>query len=170
MTKAPIINEQLEMLNHLIAHQNAAIDLLASDKRAALTTDLEAVAELIHAGELLEVMDYGDQLMLPWKDTNNDVDYTPPLNLCHVEEAELEDGEIIPVADFEWHYTIPFEMPFDAPEAIFNWRTLSPQGPTTSRYPMTTGAATMGKPFSLPCRRNCPPGIRFGSHATTPLW
>ena len=40
MAQTPIINAQLdtlnaklEALNHLISHQNAAIDLLASDKR-----------------------------------------------------------------------------------------------------------------------------------------
>ena len=58
------IEEKLDALNHLIAHQNAAIDLLASDKRTELATDLGLVAELIHNGELMEVMDYGDQISL----------------------------------------------------------------------------------------------------------
>lgn len=125
LTQTPIINSQLDALNelleaqnHLISHQNAAIDLIASDKKAALTSDIAEIAELIRNDELLELMDYGDQMILPWKD-GNAAEITAPLNLCHMETAELEDGETIPVADFEWNYVLPFDTVYDAPEAIY---------------------------------------------------
>lgn len=128
MATIPIINAQLdamnakfEALNHLISHQNAAIDLLASDKRASLTSDIDALAELIHAGELLEVMDYGDKVSFAWAD--GETNYAPEWNLCHVENAELEDGETIPVADFEWDKLVPFGTQFSPAQAFFESAT-----------------------------------------------
>ena len=117
LTGFPVINDQLDMLNHLISHQNAAIDLLAADKRAELVSDLATIAELVREDELLEVMDYGDQIVLPW--TNGSTEITAPMNLCHLENATLEDGETMKVADIEWHYVLPFDTQYDASEAIY---------------------------------------------------
>lgn len=116
-TRQLVINDQLDMLNHLIAHQNAAIDLLASDKRAELATDLSLIAELVKNDELLEVMDYGDRINLAWADGTNN--YTLPFNLCHTETATLEDQESMNVADIEAHFVLPFDTVYDDPEAIF---------------------------------------------------
>lgn len=109
--------DTFKALNHLISHQNAAIDLIASDKRAALVTDMEALAELCKAGEILEVMDFGDQIAPDW--VNGETHYNPEMNLCHAGPAELEDGEEIMGAFFEWDKTIPDGMRFDAQEAIY---------------------------------------------------
>lgn len=109
--------DTFKALNHLISHQNAAIDLIASDKRAALVTDMEALAELCKAGEILEVMDFGDQIAPEW--VNGETHYNPEMNLCHAGPAELEDGEEIMGAFFEWDKTIPDGMQFDAQEAIY---------------------------------------------------
>lgn len=111
------IKDLLEAHNHLVAHQNAAIDLLASDKRATLTTDIATVAALCKSGEILEVMDYGDYIDPEWVD--GETHYNPPLNLCHEADAELEDGEAIHGAYFEWDKTTPVDVAFDAPEAIY---------------------------------------------------
>ncbi len=107
----------LEALNHLIGHQNAAIDLLASDKRAGLVEDVATVAELCSSGEILEVMDYGDQIAPAWSD--GETEYTPALNLCHEGDALFEDGETIHGAFFEWDKTTPVGVAFDAPEALY---------------------------------------------------
>lgn len=117
VTKPIVLDETLQALNHLIAHQNAAIDLLASDKRATLATDMATVAELCRAGEILEVMDFGDQIAPAWLDGSTS--YNPAMNLCHESDELLEDGETIHGAFFEWDKTLPFGMPFDEPEAIF---------------------------------------------------
>ena len=116
LTQTPIINAQLEALNHLIAHQNAAIDVIAADKRASFLSNLGAIAEMVSQDELLEVMDYGDRINLSWK--NGTTDYTLPFNLCHLENATLEDQESIKVADIEAHFVLPFDCVFDEPEAI----------------------------------------------------
>ena len=116
-SKMQSLLDLLQAQNHLISHQNAAIDLLASDKRAQLATDIGSIVELIRGEELLEVMDYGDQISPAW--SYGGTNYAPPMNLCHLETAELEDGEQIPVADFEWHYTTPVGIAFDNPEALW---------------------------------------------------
>lgn len=115
-SKARALVELLEAQNHLISHQNAAIDLLASDKRADLVTDVAGVAQLARNGELLEVMDYGDEIHPEWVD--GETHYNPAMNLCHEADAELEDGETIHGCFFEWDKTTPTGVPFDEPEAI----------------------------------------------------
>lgn len=125
------IKDLLEAHNHLVSHQNAAIDLLASDKRATLTADVSTVAVLAKNGELLEMMDYGDQLAPAWR--FGETEYAPEMNLCHEADAELEDGETVHGVFFEWDKTIPTGMPFDAPEAIAYFDGTEGAGHTISK-------------------------------------
>lgn len=115
--KAQELLDLLTAQNHLLSHQNAAIDLLASDKRSELASNLEEIAELVYADELLEMMDYGDKITLLWN--KGGTEYSAPMNLCHIETAELEDGESIRVADVEWEYLIPDGIPFSPAQAIY---------------------------------------------------
>lgn len=121
VTKPIVLDEtfagKLDALNHLINHQNAAIDLLASDKRSALAHDVATVANMCAKGEILEVMDYGDYIDPAWSEGENN--YNPAMNLCHEADAELEDGKTIHGAYFEWDKTTPTGVPFDAPEALY---------------------------------------------------
>lgn len=121
VTKPIVLDEtfagKLDALNHLISHQNAAIDLLASDKRSALAHDVATVANMCAKGEILEVMDYGDYIDPAWSEGENN--YNPAMNLCHEADAELEDGETIHGAYFEWDKTTPTGVPFDEPEALY---------------------------------------------------
>ena len=126
VTKPLVLDETVQALNGLIAHQNAAIDLIASDKRAELVTDVAAVAELARNGELLEVMDYGDEIHPEWVDGSTH--YNPPMNLCHESDELLEDGETIHGCFFEWDKVIPYGMPFDPAEAIYQSKTDLPAG------------------------------------------
>lgn len=116
VTKPVVLDETVQALNHLISHQNAAIDLLASDKRASLVTDVATVAELCRSGEILEVMDYGDQIAPAWAD--GETNYNPEFNLCHEADAELEDGETIHGVYWEWDKVLPFGAQFSHQRAI----------------------------------------------------
>ena len=116
VTKPIVLDETVQALNHLISHQNAAIDLLASDKRASLVTDVATVAELCKTGEILEVMDYGDQIAPAWAD--GETNYNPAFNLCHESDEELEDGETIHGAFWEWDKVLPFGAQFSHQRAI----------------------------------------------------
>lgn len=117
VTKPIVLDETVQALNHLIAHQNAAIDILASDKRADLVTDVETIARLCKNGEILEVMDYGDEIHPEWID--GETHYNPAMNLCHESDETLEDQETVHGAFFEWDKTTPTGVPFDEPEAIY---------------------------------------------------
>lgn len=107
----------LEAHNHLISHQNVAIDLLASDKRSALIHNVETVAQMCADDEILEVMDYGDFIDPAW--TQGGTQYNPAFNLCHIADGELEDGEVVHGAYFEWDKATSIAVAFDAPEAIY---------------------------------------------------
>jgi len=109
--------EEMDALRHLISHQNAAIDLLASDKRASLSSDIATIAALCKNGEILELLDYGDQISMAWKE--GETEYTPAWNLCHESDEELEDGETVHGAFFEWDKTTPTGCPFDECEALY---------------------------------------------------
>lgn len=111
------LNDKLDAQNHLLSHQNAAVDIIASQYRAAAIADIGEVAMLCASGEILEVMDYGDQISPAWSD--GETEYAPAMNLCHEADTELEDGETIHGAFFEWDKTTPTGMPFDAPEALY---------------------------------------------------
>lgn len=137
MSVTPIINTQLDTLNgHMedliskINHQNAAFDLMVADKRAEMLTDAAELAALIQHGELLEVMDYGDQATFEWVDhsPSTPTTYQAEFDLTHLETAELEDGEQIPVANFQMHYSLPYGLAFDAPEAIYESSSLLAAG------------------------------------------
>lgn len=121
ITKPILLDEtfdaKMDALNHLISHQNAAIDLLAADKRADAMTNIAEIALLAKNGELLEVMDYGDQISAAW--ANGSTNYNPAMNLCHESDELLEDEEQIHGCFFEWDKTTPIGIVFDEPEAIF---------------------------------------------------
>lgn len=107
----------LEAQNHLLAHQNAALDVMAAGDRAALVTDMDTLARICAAGEVLELMDYGDQVAPAWAEGEHG--YNPAMNLCHEGDALLEDGETVHGAYFEWDKTTPTGVPFDATEALY---------------------------------------------------
>lgn len=126
IVKPIVLDETLQATNHLLSHLNSAVDLLASDKRADLVTDVASVAILAKNGELLEVMDYGDGIHPEWVD--GDTHYNPEMNLCHESDELLEDGETIHGCFFEWDKTFPYEMPFSPAQAIFQSDTDLPAG------------------------------------------
>lgn len=114
--KADRLIEGLENLNAHMTHLNADMDLYVSDKRAALVTDMATLAIICTKGEILDVMDYGDQISPAWAD--GEINYSPAMNLCHEGDAELEDGETIHGAFFEWDKTTPFGVQFSHQRAI----------------------------------------------------
>lgn len=134
--KAQGLIDLLEAQNHLISHQNVAIDLLASDKRAEIVTNVQEVAILAKNGELLEVMDYGDEIHPEWVD--GETHYNPAMNLCHESDEELEDGETIHGCFFEWDKGLPFGMQFSHQRAI-----------TAPMFKVTTALAVGNYNFTL---------------------
>lgn len=121
ITKPVVLDEtfaaKMDAQNHLLAHQNAMLDILVADKRAAALEDMDTIARLCASGEILEVLDYGDQIAPAWSEGNTN--YNPAFNLCHESDEQLEDAEVIHGAHWEWDRTTPTGVPFDAPEALY---------------------------------------------------
>lgn len=121
VTKPIVLDEtfaaKMDAQNHLLAHQNAMLDILVADKRAAALEDMDTIARLCASGEILEVLDYGDQIAPAWSEGNTN--YNPAFNLCHESDEQLEDAEVIRGAHWEWDRTTPTGVPFDAPEALY---------------------------------------------------
>ena len=140
VTKPPVLdktfNDKMDALNHLISHQNAALDVLAADKRAELVTDVASVAVLAKNGELLEVMDYGDEIHPEWAD--GETHYNPAMNLCHESDELLEDGETIHGCFFEWDKVLPFGTQLSHQRAI-----------TAPMFKVTTALAAGNYNFTL---------------------
>lgn len=169
-TTTPVINEQLDTLNgHMadliskINHQNAAFDVMVADKRAEMLTDVAALAELIQHGELLEVMDYGDQATLEWIDHSpaTPTTYQAEFDFTHLETVELEDGEQIPVANFQMHYTLPYGFAFDAAEAIFESDAVLPAGTYHFTVANDSWGGNNGKTYQFVLPEDLPAGYQI---------
>ena len=87
---------------------------------------LKTFAEAVYNNTVFDSIGIGDQITLEWND-NNTI-YDAPWFFCDVEQVELEDASVIPAADVEWEYTIPYDIPFDSPEAIYESDRDTPAG------------------------------------------
>ena len=107
---------QFDDICESLASMKTSLAILAGNG-AGMDVNIDVIVSLIRQEKLRDLMDYGDQLVIPWKKGNTS--YDAPFNFCHLEDALLVDGESVPVADFEWDYTTIDGVPFDEPEAIF---------------------------------------------------
>lgn len=79
--------------------------------------NIDAISVMVQKDELLDVLDYGDQLVIPWFDGTTE--YELPFNFCHLETVKDENDNDVKVADFEAEYVLPTDCIFDASEAIY---------------------------------------------------
>ena len=95
--------------------QNALLSAIARKSINSLTSwkDIQAI---VRQGLAPEIFNIGDQFIVPWKDVEENKSYEVPLDIVHFGNVELEDGEIVPGMFLQWHYTIPFGIPYDEPE------------------------------------------------------
>lgn len=117
ITKPILLDETGQMMLSAMNRQNALLEIMASDKIAELTTNLEEIHRLVREGIAHEVLDIGDQINVSWSDGTNS--YTVPLDIVHFGNVELQDGEIVPGMWLQWHYCTPFGVQFDNYEAFY---------------------------------------------------
>ena len=89
-------------------------------------TDVDAVADLVKKGELLDVMKYGDEIVFDWENGSNTYEF--PMHFCHLETVKDENDNDVNVADFECSYVLPIDTVYDAAEAIYSSETDLPAG------------------------------------------
>lgn len=100
-------------------HRNALLEVLAADKVASVTSDLEAIQRIVKNGLAPELFNIGDQIIVPWTDKAADKTYEVPLDIVHFGNVELKDGETVPAMYLQWHYATPFGVQFDNYEAFY---------------------------------------------------
>ena len=94
-------------------HRNALLEVLAADKVASVTSDLEAIQRIVKNGLAPDLFNIGDQIIVPWTDKATDKTYEVPLDIVHFGNVELKDGETVPAMYLQWHYATPFGVQFD---------------------------------------------------------
>lgn len=117
ITKPILLDETGQQMLSAMNRQNALLEIMAADKIAELTTNLDEIHRLVREGIAEEVLAIGDQINVAWSDGTND--YTVPLDIVHFGNVELEDGEIVPGMWLQWHYCTPFGVQFDNYEAFY---------------------------------------------------
>ena len=99
--------------------QNALLEVLAADKLRDLASDWAGLASLADSGLFGEAFSIGDQFIDTWKDAATTTEYTYPLQLNHIGDVELEDGEELTNRPFlQAHYAHPFGVQFSHQRAF----------------------------------------------------
>lgn len=117
IAKPILLDETGKQMVSALNRQNALLEIMASDKVAELTTDLNEIRRLVREGIADQVLSIGDQINVPWSDGTNS--YTVPLDIVHFGNVELQDGETVPGMYLQWHFSTPFAITFDQREAFY---------------------------------------------------
>ena len=142
ITKPILLDETGQQMLSAMNRQNALLEIMAADKIAELTTNLDEIHRLVREGIAEEVLAVGDQINVAWSDGTNE--YTVPLDIVHFGNVELQDGEIVPGMWLQWHYCTPFGVQFDGYEALYKATEALPAGTYHFTQASTWSAAAAG--------------------------
>lgn len=116
----------------------AAVEIMAANARKEMSSDWESLAEFANTGLFGEAYGIGDQFIDTWTDKSNNTDYTYPLQLNHIGDVELHDGEILSDRPFlQAHYAHPFGVQFSHQRAFLR----CPSGLAAGTYYVTIESA-----------------------------
>ena len=100
--------------------QNALLEVMAASALRTLSSDWEGLADLANTGLFGDAYGIGDHFVDTWTDKSNNTEYTYPLQLNHIGDVELEDGEVLSARPFlQAHYAHPFGVQFSHQRAFF---------------------------------------------------
>ena len=100
--------------------QNALLEVIAADSLKTIKSDWESLAQLADSGLFGEAYEIGTQFADVWKDVAaNNTEYAYPMQLNHIGDVELADGEILESRPFlQAHYAHPFGVQFSHQRAF----------------------------------------------------
>lgn len=117
---------------------NASVEVLASSALRTLSSDWAGLADLAEGGLFGHAYSIGDQFVDTWIDKSNNTEYTYPLQLNHIGNVELQDGEILESRPFlQAHYAHPFGVQFSHQRAFLR----CPSGLSAGTYYFTIESA-----------------------------
>lgn len=107
-----------KLLNRL-DKQNGLLEVMAADSLKTLQNDWAGLEQLAESGLFGMAYDIGTRFTDTWKDMANNTEYAYPLQLNHIGDVELEDGELLEARPIlQAHYAHPFGVQFSHPRAI----------------------------------------------------
>lgn len=116
----------------------AAVEIMAANARKEMSSDWESLAEFANTGLFGEAYGIGDQFIDTWIDKSNNTEYTYPLQLNHIGDVELHDGETLSNRPFlQAHYAHPFGVQFSHQRAFLR----CPSGLAAGTYYVTIESA-----------------------------
>ena len=89
--------------------QNALLEVMAASSLEALKSDWTGLEQLASAGLFGDAYDIGTQFTDEWEDKATTTKYAYPMQLNHIGNVELQDGEVLSDRPFlQAHYAHPF--------------------------------------------------------------
>ena len=114
--------------------QNALLEVMAAQALNTLSSDWKGLAELANSGLFGEAYSIGDWFTDTWTDTAANREYTYPMQLNHIGDVELQDGEVLANRPFlQAHYAHPFGVQFSHQRAFLR----CPEGLAVGTYYFT---------------------------------
>ena len=127
-----------ELYSKKMDKQNALLEVLAADKMRELSSDWLGLADLADSGLFGEAYSIGDQFIDEWKDKAANQTYTYPMQLNHIGDVQLQDGETLESRPFlQAHYAHPFGVQFSHQRAFLK----CPSGLAAGTYYFTIESA-----------------------------
>jgi len=118
--------------------QNALLEVMAAQSLEALMSDWTGLEALAGSGLFGEAYEIGTQFTDEWKDKATNVAYAYPMQLNHIGNVELEDGETLESRPFlQAHFAHPFGVQFSHQRGFLR----CPSGLATGTYYFTIESA-----------------------------
>lgn len=137
-TKKFISIQQLDEIAANGRKTAAAVEILAANARKEMSNDWESLSEFANTGLFGEAYGIGDQFIDTWKDAATNQEYTYPMQLNHIGNVELQDGETLENRPFlQAHYAHPFGVQFSHQRAFLK----CPEGLAAGTYYVTIESA-----------------------------
>lgn len=118
--------------------QNALLEVMAAQSLEQLMSDWTGLEQLASSGLFGDAYDIGTQFTDEWQDKATTTKYAYPLQLNHIGNVELEDGEVLEDRPFlQAHYAHPFGVQFSHQRAFLR----CPSGLAAGTYYFTIESA-----------------------------
>ena len=135
ITKPVITDETGQQIVAKLHTQNMLLDVIAGAELEH-TSNFDEIAAIVKAGNAATVFSVGDQIVVPWTDTEANRTYTMPFDVVHMGDVTLADGETVPGMFLQMHYAHAFTVQFSNYQAIQYYEEGLPAG----TYYFTIGA------------------------------
>lgn len=108
-----------ETFKNALDKQNALLEVMAASALRTLSSDWAGLADLADSGLFGEAYSIGDQFVDTWEDKATNTEYAYPMQLNHIGNVELQDGEVLSDRPFlQAHFAHPFGVQFGHQRAI----------------------------------------------------